>query len=125
MRSAKELFFARGYANAQLRAIAHGAGTSESGVLRLYGSKNGLLRAVFASCWAEVNDSVDEALAAAAQVDPDPRNLLVQLARTVWSGYWMDPAMHGFLVSQFGSRDAGGLMADDTVTPAIDEECRR
>ena len=50
MRAAKQLFFAKGFAGTPLRAIANEAGTSESGVLRLYHSKNGLLRAVYASC---------------------------------------------------------------------------
>ena len=56
MRAAKQLFFAKGFAGTPLRAIATEAGTSESGVLRLYHSKNGLLRAVYASCWAEINE---------------------------------------------------------------------
>ena len=72
MRAAKQLFFAKGFAGTPLRAIANEAGTSESGVLRLYHSKNGLLRAVYASCYAEINDHVDAAVAAAAEMNPDP-----------------------------------------------------
>ena len=125
MRSAKELFFARGFANTQLRAIAHGAGTSESGVLRLYGSKNGLLRAVYACCWGEINDQVDEALAEAAERDPDPRCLLMELARTVWQGYQADPPMHSFLLSHFGFRETTGLRPDDSIDPAIGEAVMR
>ena len=125
MRSAKELFFVRGFANTQLRAIAHGAGTSESGVLRLYGSKNGLLRAVYASCWGEINDRVDEALVEAAANDPDPRNLLMELARTVWQGYRADPDMHIFLLSHFGFRETTGLSPDDSIDPAIGEGVKR
>lgn len=125
MRSARELFFARGFANTQLRAIAGGAGTSESGVLRIYGSKNGLLRAVYASCWAETNERVDKALAVAAEEDADPRNLLLELARAVWRGYQDDPAMCSFLLSHFGFRETGGLNADESIDPAIETDVKR
>lgn len=125
MRSARELFFARGFVNTQLRAIAIGAGTSESGVLRLYGSKNGLLRAVYASCWGEINDRVDKALAEAAETDPDSRNLLMELARTVWQGYQADPDMHIFLLGHFGFRETTGLSPDDSIDPAIGEGVKR
>ncbi len=76
MRAAKQLFFARGFANTPLRAIAKEAGTSESGVLRIYHSKTGLLRAVYAECWAELNVLIEKALVAATKRDSDPRNLL-------------------------------------------------
>ena len=124
MRAAKELFFARGFANTSLRAIANEAGTSESGVLRIYGSKDGLLRAVYASCWTEINTRVDEAMAAAAKDDPDPRNLLLQLTRAVWQGYQDDPQTRVFVINHFGSRETTGLRSLENVDPSIDEKVR-
>jgi AcrR family transcriptional regulator len=124
MRAAKELFFARGFADTSLRSIATAAGTSESGVLRLFQSKTGLLRAVYASCWAETNDHVDRALAAALADDPDPRNLLVQLVRSVLERYQADPAMMTFMLSHFGFRDTSGLGDDRAIDPVIDQHVR-
>jgi AcrR family transcriptional regulator len=83
LRAARELFFTRGFARTQLRTIASKAGTSESGVLRVYGSKSLLLRAVCESCWEEVNAELDRALKEKAARDDDPRSLLVEVMRTV------------------------------------------
>ena len=74
LRAARQLFFARGYVDTSLRAIATEAGTSESGILRTYRSKGGLLRAVYASLWAEVNVRIDEAMSQAAPHDPSAEN---------------------------------------------------
>lgn len=125
MRAAKELFFAKGFANTSLRAIANEAGTSESGVLRIYGSKDGLLRAVYASCWTEINTRIDEAMVVAAEDDPDPRNLLLQLMRAVWQGYQEDPQTRVFVISHFGSRETTGLRSVENVDPRIDEKVRQ
>jgi AcrR family transcriptional regulator len=124
MRAAKTLFFAKGYARTQLRTIAAEAGTSESGVLRLYQSKAGVLRAVYASCWAEINDHIDQALAVAARDDSDPRNLVMQLIRTVLEGYQANPPMNGFMISHFGIRETSGLSPVDGIDPEIDAEVR-
>lgn len=125
MRAAKRLFFTRGYADTSLRAIAKEAGTSESGVLRLYQSKNGLLRAVYASCWAEINAQCDEAVEAARQRDPDPRYLLLELMRKVWEIYQADPLMMGFINNHFGSSETGGLRPDGAVDPEVDQQVRQ
>ena len=125
MRAAKQLFFAKGFANTSLRAIATEAGTSESGVLRIYQSKNGLLRAVYASCYTEINDHVDAAIAAAAERDADPRNLLLEVMRAVLDGYQADPAKNTFLLSHFGFRDSMGLSPESDVDPVIDAAVRQ
>jgi AcrR family transcriptional regulator len=119
MRAAKQLFFAKGFAGTPLRAIASEAGTSESGVLRLYHSKNGLLRAVYVSCYAEINDHVDAAVALAAEENPDPRHLLIEVMRAVLDGYRADPKMNSFLLSHFGFRESTGLSPDEDVDPNI------
>jgi AcrR family transcriptional regulator len=124
MRAAKQLFFARGFANTALRAIATEAGTSESGVLRIYQSKTGLLRAVYAECWADLNARIDEAVSAAAERDPDPRNLLMVLMRTVLERYQDDPPLMNFMLSHFGFHDTTGLSKDDGIDPLVDSLVR-
>lgn len=124
MRTARELFIARGFAKTPLRTIASEAGTSESGVLRIYGSKSGLLRAVYGSCWAEINDSVDQAMVAAAEDDPDPRNLLFRLVEAVWQVYHNNPLMMVFMLSHFGFRETTGLTPAEDIPPDIDREVK-
>lgn len=125
LRVAKQLFFARGFANTSLRTIASEAGTSESGILRIYRSKAGLLRAVYAFCWAELNARVDEVMAVAKAHDPDPRNLLLELARAVLESYQADPQKMQFMLSHFGFRDTTGLGPLDEVDPNIDAQVRQ
>jgi AcrR family transcriptional regulator len=120
LRAAKRLFFANGFANTSLLQVAGEAGTSESGVLRYYRSKSGLLRAVYASCYADINDQVDEAVAAAASHDPDPRNLLLAVARAVLEGYQAEPEKTSFLLSHFGYSDNRGAGREAPVDPAIE-----
>ena len=124
MRAAKQLFFARGYADTPLRAIAKEAGTSESGVLRIYHSKTGLLRAVYAECWAELNIRIEEAVVAAARRDSDPRNLLIVLMRTVLERYQEDPSLMNFMLSDFGFRETAGLSSSESIDPLIDARVR-
>lgn len=125
MRAAKQLFFAKGYAKTPLRAIANEAGTSESGVLRIYHSKNGLLRAIYASCYRDINDRVDQAIATAAEKDPDPRNLLLEVTRTVLEGYQAEPLKNVFLLSHFGFRESMGLSPEEGVDPDVDAAVKR
>lgn len=124
LRTAKDLFFAKGFVSTSLRTIATEAGTSESGVLRIYGSKNGLLRAVYAACWCELNDRIDEAMVVARQADPDPRELILELMRTVWQSYQQHPAMMSFMLSHFSFRETSGLDDAEGVAPEIDERVR-
>jgi AcrR family transcriptional regulator len=125
LRAAKRLFFASGFANTSLLEIASEAGTSESGVLRYYKSKNGLLQAVYASCYAEINDQVDKAIAAAAEEDADPRNLLLAVVRAVLEGYLAEPEKTGFLLSHFGYRDNRGAGRTASVDPDVEAAVQR
>jgi len=125
LNAARDLFFTRGFSGTSLRAIARAAGTSESGILRIYGSKNGVLRAVYGSCWEEINTRVEEALAAASEEDPDPRNLLEQLMRTVFCNYQEKPAMMAFLLSHFCYSETCGLVPLDDSAPVLCERAAR
>ena len=52
LKSGKHLFATRGYENTSTMMIARAAGTSESQLMKHFGSKDGLLEAIFAEGWA-------------------------------------------------------------------------
>src|SRR5690242_21901453 len=53
--AAKRLFASRGYENTSTVAIARQAGTSESQLMKHFGSKEGLLEAVFDEGWGRLS----------------------------------------------------------------------
>lgn len=53
--AAKQLFAARGYENTSTVAIARLAGTSESQLMKHFGSKEGLLEAIFDAGWEQLS----------------------------------------------------------------------
>jgi len=63
LNAAKTLFACRGYENASTSAIARAAGTSESQLMKYFGSKEGLLEAIFDASWEDINGKVREVLA--------------------------------------------------------------
>lgn len=60
--SARSLFSSQGYENATTSAIARMAGTSESQLIKHFGSKEGLLAAIFDQSWQRVTKSLSEKL---------------------------------------------------------------
>jgi len=110
LNAARKLFLEHGYANTQLRVIASKAGTSESGVLRIFESKMFLLRAVCDSCWAEINDEVEKELVIASQENSDPRSLLLEIMRTVLNLAHKNKSMMTFLYTHFASPEAVGYV---------------
>ena len=124
LEAAKQVFFARGFHNSSLRAIAKKAGTSESGVLRFYQGKLHLLQCVYASCWAEINARLDKEMAAVAAQDPDPRSQLLRLFRSVLEDYHAAQPMVHFMLTTFGFQDAAGYTSDEDVGSDADSEAR-
>lgn len=110
LEAARRLFYANGYSKTQLRVIASKAGTSESGVLRIFESKMFLLRAVCDSCWAEINAEVEKALVEAAKRDSDPKSLLLEIMRTVLRIAQADKPMMTFLYTHFATPEAIGYV---------------
>ncbi len=55
LHAAKRLFASKGYENTSTVAIARMAGTSESQLMKHFGSKEGLLEAVFERAWRRIN----------------------------------------------------------------------
>ena len=60
--SARSLFSSQGYENATTSAIARMAGTSESQLIKHFGSKEGLLGAIFDQSWQRVSKSLAQKL---------------------------------------------------------------
>jgi len=58
LQSAKHLFATRGYENTSTVAIARSAGTSESQLMKHFGSKEGLLEDIFDSGWVRLAEGV-------------------------------------------------------------------
>ena len=58
LRAAKRLFAQNGYENTSTVAIAREAGTSESQLMKHFGSKQGLLVAIFDRGWAGISEKI-------------------------------------------------------------------
>lgn len=111
--SAKHLFATRGYENTSTVAIARGAGTSESQLMKHFGSKEGLLEAIFDNGWATLAERVahvremaapDQKLRALLETtlvtmdgDPDLRQLLLLEGRRIRKEGNMVMMTKGFL----------------------------
>lgn len=60
--SARALFSSQGYENATTSAIARMAGTSESQLIKHFGSKEGLLAAIFDQSWQRFSRGLEQVL---------------------------------------------------------------
>jgi AcrR family transcriptional regulator len=58
LQAAKQLFARNGYENTSTVAIAREAGTSESQLMKHFGSKQGLLAAIFDRGWSSISERV-------------------------------------------------------------------
>jgi AcrR family transcriptional regulator len=100
--AARELFFAKGYFATSTREIAARAGTSESGVFRMYASKYEILMAVYNDCWLHVNRAVERRLLP----EPcDPRRQLLAILETLWRLYDTHPLLMSFIIINTGNTD--------------------
>src|SRR5271154_7081209 len=87
LRVAKELFANRGYEHTSTSAIARSAGTSESQLMKHFGSKSGLLEAIFTEGWGAI---ADRARVASDTLD-DPVSKLEAIAAAVLGHLERDP----------------------------------
>jgi len=87
LQSAKSLFAGRGYENTSTVAVARQAATSESQLMKHFGSKEGLLEAIFEDGWQRIN------AAARAAVDsaPTPAEKLDALVALMLTALERDP----------------------------------
>jgi AcrR family transcriptional regulator len=76
LKAAKQLFALRGYENTSTVAIARAAGTSESQLMKYFGSKEGLLEAIFDQGWAMITERLQDLEAVAAKPEEKVQRLL-------------------------------------------------
>ncbi len=89
LRVAKTLFANRGYEHTSTSAIARQAGTSESQLMKHFGSKAGLLEAIFIEGWSEITEQ------ARTLIDgmPAPMDKLQAISRCVLERLEHDPEL--------------------------------
>jgi AcrR family transcriptional regulator len=86
LHAAKHLFASRGYENTSTVAIARLAGTSESQLMKHFGSKEGLLEAIFDDGWTTLALHVRE-----LESVTSPRDKLRMLVDIMLAGMERDP----------------------------------
>src|SRR5437588_12196978 len=91
--AAKRLFAQRGYEKASTVAIARLAGTSESQLMKHFGSKEGLLEAIFDASWERLSTQF-----AALQKMKSPREKLYSLLETLLNALEGDPATNELML---------------------------
>ena len=89
LRVAKTLFANRGYEHTSTSAIARQAGTSESQLMKHFGSKAGLLEAIFIEGWTEITEDAR----AAIEGIPAPMDKLQAISRCVLERLERDPEL--------------------------------
>jgi AcrR family transcriptional regulator len=65
LEAARSLFSSDGYESTSTSAIARRAGTSESQLIKHFGSKEGLLEAIFLALWERLGPALEQAVAQA------------------------------------------------------------
>jgi AcrR family transcriptional regulator len=89
LRVAKTLFANRGYEHTSTSAIARQAGTSESQLMKHFGSKAGLLEAIFIEGWTEITEDAR----AAIDEQASPMDKLQAITRCVLERLERDPEL--------------------------------
>jgi len=89
LRVAKGLFANRGYEHTSTSAIARQAGTSESQLMKHFGSKAGLLEAIFIEGWTEISEQARGAIAGLAA----PGDKLQAITNSVLERLERDPEL--------------------------------
>jgi AcrR family transcriptional regulator len=91
--AAKQLFAARGYENTSTVAIARLAGTSESQLMKHFGSKEGLLESIFDAGWEQLTSHIST-----LQQLPSPGQKLHALLDATLAGLERDPELKQLLL---------------------------
>jgi len=92
--TAKRLMAEAGYERISTAAIAREAGTSESQLVRNFGSKAGLLEAIFDESWAPLNPQIVRLVAAS----PTARDAMTTVLATMISAFDRDPDLAKLLL---------------------------
>jgi AcrR family transcriptional regulator len=99
----KTLIARLGFENTSTAAIAREAGTSESQLVRYFGSKAGLLEGIFDECWRPLNARVRDLLTDA----PDSRRAVTSVLAAVLSVFEQDSDLAQLFLLE-GRRIRGG-----------------
>src|SRR5439155_27255819 len=91
---AKSLFAKRGYEHASTSSIARQAGTSESQLMKHFGSKAGVLEAIFLETWKTITERAHSAI----QNVSSPVERLQVIAGTALMTLERDPEMKQLLL---------------------------
>lgn len=76
LRAARHLFATAGYENTTTSAIARRAGTSESQLIKHFGSKEGLLEAIFDTSWQRMEQGLGQVMEQSAEPFDRLRSLM-------------------------------------------------
>jgi AcrR family transcriptional regulator len=102
LEAGKTLFARSGFEQTSTAAITREAGTSESQLVRYYGTKAGLLDAIFNESWQPLNQDLQTAIAGAASA----REALTEVVDTLLHAFSADPEL-AFLFVFEGRRVRG------------------
>ena len=106
LQAANQLFAARGYENTTTIMIARSANTSESQIVKHFGSKAGLLEAIFERGWQAMSESFEAAMRASA-----PAERLRLLIKHVLGGVERDPELKELMLLESRRiRKAGNMV---------------
>lgn len=94
LEAAKELFAAEGYDSATTAAIARRAETSESQLVKHFGSKEGLLEAIFDAAWERLETGLREEVAQPTS----PTSRLLALADRIAGAFAEDPELRRLML---------------------------
>ncbi|TLZ04936.1 MAG: TetR/AcrR family transcriptional regulator [Gammaproteobacteria bacterium] len=108
--TAKRLMAEAGYERVSTAAIAREAGTSESQLVRYFGSKAGLLETIFDESWAPLNPQIARLVAAA----PTAREAMITVLSTMIGAFERDPELAKLLM--FEGRRVRGDNAEVLIT---------
>jgi AcrR family transcriptional regulator len=94
LEAGRDLFAADGYESASTAAVARRAGTSESQLIKHFGSKQGLLEAIFDERWHVLDGAIRTAVEAARS----PVERLALLSRTLIAALGQDRRLLGLML---------------------------
>jgi AcrR family transcriptional regulator len=111
LESAKILFSTHGYENTSTAAIARQANTSESQLIKHFGSKEGLLEAIFEHGWQNL-----EFISQAVQVLPSPADKLRMIFELVLQTLERDQALKELMLFEGRRIRKAGSGSDILIT---------
>lgn len=114
--AARETFFNLGFYNTTTREIAQRAGTSESGIFRIFASKYQILMEVYNLSWKQINERIESEI---EKVDVPEKKILC-IAETVFRMYEEDKICMSFIIMNTGNTDT--LILDRKENSIISEE---